>query len=53
MIELWKCPICNKPMRLAGNDESNNHKTGTKYDRKVYVCDKDDVWISSEIPKLK
>jgi hypothetical protein len=48
-----ECPICKEPLRLAGNDESNNTKTGTKYDRKIYVCDKDDVWLTVEVPKTK
>jgi hypothetical protein len=46
-----ECPICKEPLRLAGNDESNNPKTGAKYDRKVYVCGKDDVWLTVEVPK--
>ena len=26
---------------------------GVPYDRKVYVCDKDDVWLTVEAPKTK
>ena len=48
-----ECPICKKPLRLASDDESNNPKTGAKYDRRVYVCDKDDVWLTLEEPKTK
>jgi len=46
-----KCPVCSKDMRVAGSDESNNPKTGITYDRKIYVCDGDDVWVTVEIPK--
>ena len=48
-----KCPVCKKKMKLALNDESNNPETGAKYDRKVYVCDEDDVWITTELPRAK
>jgi hypothetical protein len=59
MMELFvtlvsmKCPNCNKEMRLVGNDESHNPKTNDVYDRKVYSCDKDDAWMTTEIPKEK
>jgi hypothetical protein len=48
-----ECPICKEQLRLAANDESNNPKTGAKYNRKIYVCDKDDVWLTVEMPKAE
>ena len=48
-----KCPICKERMRLASEDESSNPRTGTKYKRKIYVCDKDNAWLTVELPKAK
>ncbi|MFO0781885.1 MAG: hypothetical protein U0524_03270 [Candidatus Saccharimonadales bacterium] len=45
------CPTCRQPLRLDRNDENNNPNTGVKYDRKIYVCDKDDLWLTIEAPK--
>jgi hypothetical protein len=30
---------------------STNPDTGKQYDRTLYVCQKDDVWVSVETPK--
>ena len=46
-----QCPICNQPMKQAGEDTSNNLATGQKYTRTVYHCEADDVWGNIEIPK--
>ena len=38
-------------MIVKNNDISHNSKNGKKYDRTLYWCDTDDIWISVEIPK--
>lgn len=47
-----KCPKCNTEMVLKKNDQSFNFTTKDKkkYDRNIYWCEKDDIWISIEIP---
>ncbi len=44
------CPICASVMHLERTEKSNNPDTGKKYDKKVYVCNADDVWVVTEIP---
>jgi hypothetical protein len=49
-----KCPKCETEMSLENKvDVSHNSKTGQKYDRKVFACKADDVWITSEIPRQR
>jgi hypothetical protein len=45
------CPKCGKEMILKNKDTSNNPENGKQYDRAVYWCEADDVWISLEIPQ--
>lgn len=45
------CPTCHKPMTKKSVDESSNPRDGKRYERTHYVCKKDDVWITTELPK--
>lgn len=47
-----KCPKCGKEMTLKSKDASFNFQTKPKkkYERSLYWCEKDDVWIGLEIP---
>lgn len=45
------CTKCNKEMIVKVKDISSNFRNGKKYDRIVYWCEKDDVWIRIETPK--
>ncbi len=45
------CPQCAQKMQIDRHDvstSSNNHK---EYNRTVYRCKTDDVWVTVEIPK--
>ncbi|MFO0862586.1 MAG: hypothetical protein U0516_02610 [Candidatus Saccharibacteria bacterium] len=44
------CPKCSKKMKIDRKSESNNSETGQVYERIIYVCEADDVWITTEIP---
>lgn len=47
-----ECPLCNKPMKHVHADVTHNPNENNKeYDRVVYACEADDVWITTEIPK--
>ena len=46
-----KCPKCNEEMVVRVEDSSSDSRNNKQYDRKVYWCEKDDVWIRVEIPK--
>lgn len=46
-----KCPKCGEEMEVVKKDESINSKNKNKYLRTFYVCKKDDIWITSEIPE--
>ncbi|MBX4205800.1 hypothetical protein KW795_01240 [Candidatus Microgenomates bacterium] len=46
-----KCPICKKEMSLKFKDISKNSKNNKEYNRTMYWCEIDDVWINQEIPK--
>ncbi len=48
-----KCPKCGKEMVIKSQDTSHNSETEQEYDRIIYVCEADDVWITTEIPKEK
>lgn len=43
--------MCDQKMEVKNSDISNNADTGQKYDRIVYVCKKDDAWVTTEIPQ--
>jgi len=47
-----KCPKCGSVMVLKNDDHSFNPQVEPKkiYDRKVYWCEKDDVWVKIEFP---
>ena len=45
-----KCPMCGSEMETKRSDSSHNSKDGKKYTRTVYVCKKDDAWVTTEIP---
>lgn len=44
------CSVCKEKMVLNGIDTSFD-KNGKKYWRRVYWCEKDDVWMNIEIPQ--
>jgi hypothetical protein len=46
-----KCPECKKKMDLDRVDITQNQDTNKTYKREVYVCRKDDVWVTVETPK--
>lgn len=46
-----KCPICKKEMIVKKKDVSHDFDKKKKYDRTMFWCEKDDVWISQEIPQ--
>jgi hypothetical protein len=45
-----KCPECLHDMEIRHTDVTHNGE-GQKYDRVVYVCEKEDLWISIEKPQ--
>jgi len=47
-----KCPECNTEMVLKKKDNSSNFETKPKkkYNRSVYWCKKDDIWLCLEVP---
>lgn len=44
------CPICGTRMSVKKNEVTDNN-LGKKYDRSIFWCKEDDVWVSQEIPK--
>ena len=46
-----QCPKCEKEMNLERSDTSHNFDTNEKYDRKVFKCEVDNIWITIETPK--
>ncbi len=50
-----KCPKCNEEMENKGDSVTNNAKEGSafkEYNRTLYWCAKDDIWVTIESPKL-
>lgn len=45
-----KCPKCKKDMNIERVETSFNIKN-KEYNRTIYLCKDDDVWIVVEIPK--
>ncbi|MBW3568906.1 hypothetical protein KY385_02130 [Candidatus Parcubacteria bacterium] len=49
-----ECPVCKQAMKKVRWDISHNPNEDNKeYDRTVYQCVTDDVWVTSEIPKTE
>jgi len=48
-----KCPACDQPMKTISSDVSHNPNENNKgYNRTIYQCTTDDVWVTTEIPKI-
>ncbi len=43
------CPQCHEKMQLNKKDISLR-RDGKQYQRKIYWCEEDDVWINFEVP---
>lgn len=58
ILQTWynnfmKCTVCGNEMQVKNQDTSDNQKPGSeykKYNRILYRCENDDVWISVETP---
>lgn len=49
-----KYPVCDREMEKVRTDTSYNFNENNKqYDRTVYQCAADDVWLTNEIPNGK
>jgi hypothetical protein len=48
-----ECPICKQAMKKVRWDISYNDPAAKnkEYDRTVYQCVTDDVWVTTEVPK--
>lgn len=48
------CPKCQKEMSLVKEDVSKNFDVNPvkEYERKIFKCETDDVWITYETPKV-
>ena len=48
-----ECPVCKQAMKKVRWDISYNRPDAknTEYDRTLYQCVEDDVWVTTEIPK--
>jgi hypothetical protein len=45
-----KCPTCQKEMNIVQKSITFNPDKGKKYGKTSFVCEKDDVSITLEIP---
>ena len=45
------CPKCQNLMTIKSEDLSHDSNNNKKYDRKIYWCEDDDIWIRLETPK--
>jgi hypothetical protein len=45
------CPLCHQAMRQDRRVVSSNPKTSQRYNRSIYQCMGDDVWLTLEIPE--
>ncbi len=48
-----KCPKCQDEMKVVNEAESVNSENNKKYLRKIYHCEVDDIWLTTETPKEK
>jgi len=47
-----KCPKCGEEMLLKKHGTASNPDNNNKeYDRVLFVCEADDIWITVESPK--
>ncbi|MCL5091120.1 MAG: hypothetical protein M1514_03865 [Patescibacteria group bacterium] len=45
------CPKCNEEMEITKKDISHDFKKKKEYNRMIYICRKDDVWVTIEVPQ--
>lgn len=53
MKNIIKCPTCGMDMTLKTENTSQDFRNNKKYNRFIYHCEKDDVWMNFEIPVEK
>ena len=47
-----QCPICHDEMTIRNESTSYNRRENNKeYAKTVYVCRKDDAWVTTDLPK--
>jgi predicted RNA-binding Zn-ribbon protein involved in translation (DUF1610 family) len=44
------CPICGENMPQYHDENEDDASTGVNYDKTVYRCKNDDVWVTIEVP---
>lgn len=47
-----QCPKCKNEMKLVNNDITFR-EDGKPYDRGIYHCEIEDVWVVVEVPQKK
>jgi hypothetical protein len=48
-----RCPKCENDMDLLKQDISKSKIHDKTYDRSIYACANDEVWVTVEIPRLQ
>ncbi len=48
--QTYKCPVCGETMPEYKNEEEDDSSNDTKYDKTIYRCKADDVWVTLEEP---
>lgn len=49
---IMKCAVCKQAMKKVRRDISRDpNEDNREYDRTIYQCEKDDVWVTTEIPR--
>jgi hypothetical protein len=46
-----KCLKCGIEMAVKNHDSSHDSRNGKQYERTLFWCEKDDIWMSLEVPK--
>ena len=44
------CPVCGENMPEYKDSVEDDTENETKYDKTMYHCKKDDVWVTIEVP---
>jgi hypothetical protein len=50
VYQTFRCPICGEAMPEYKDEKEDDSNNDTEYDKTMYRCKEDDVWVTIEVP---
>jgi hypothetical protein len=50
IYQVFRCPVCGEVMPQYKDEKEEDSNNDTEYDKTMYRCKTDDVWVTIEVP---